>query len=347
MKKIHKLSLLFILAIIFSSSVWVKQTLLRPAAFTVPQEIQTLLIVDRTLSNNQNKNMVEEILTGEIMRQDEQGVQNAIDGLVKNLLNAPRFKIEYSKDKFIGETSGTIFPDAMNWTTIDKLCEKYNTQGIIAIETFDSDYLITNGSRKVDNKQEDGTVNQVIEFFAEGVGTVNLGFRFYDPTRRSIIDQYQFSERMSWDASGSSGTVAVQGILDKVAAINEISYQAGRQYAYRVSPTYYTVTRYFFDKPKSNKFLVQGVRKSEVADWKGAIESWEMAIKKGKKDKDKGRAAFNIAVAYEVLGDFDKALEWSAKSYTEYEEKDANDYYRAIKKRIQEEAIVNAQLGKD
>ena len=72
-----------------------------------------------------------------------------------------------------------------------------------------------------------------------------------------------------------------------------------------------------------------------------------MAIKKGKKDKDKGRAAFNIAVAYEVLGDTDKALEWSAKAYTEYEDKDANDYHRKLKARINEERIVNMQLGKE
>ena len=91
--------------------------------------------------------------------------------------------------------------------------------------------------------------------------------------------------------------------------------------------------------------MIEGVRKSEVADWNGAIESWEKAIEKGKKDKDKGRAAFNIAVAYEVLGDLDKALEWAAKSYTEYEEKDANDYHRALKNRISNEGYAKQQLG--
>jgi tetratricopeptide (TPR) repeat protein len=347
MKKFYFLSLIVALGIIFSSSAWVKLTLMRPAVISVPLSVQTLLIVDRTLPSDEKRNKVEEVLTGEIMRQDEQGVQAAIDGLVKTLQNGPRFKTEYSNDKYMGETSGTIFPQAMNWTTIDKLCEKYRTDAVLAIETYDSDYIITNGSRLIDHKDANGNIKKVMEFFAEGVGSVNLGFRLYFPAERSIGDQYQFSRQMRWDASGSSVTAAVQGVMDKIAAINEVSYEAGREYALRISPSYYTVTRYFYDKPKKNKHLVAGVRKSEVADWKGAIESWEMAIKKGKKDKDKGRAAFNIAVGYEVLGDFDKALEWASKSYTEYGEKDANDYYKAIRARLNEEAIVNNQLGKD
>jgi tetratricopeptide (TPR) repeat protein len=218
---------------------------------------------------------------------------------------------------------------------------------VVAIETFDSDYILTNGSRKAERKDENGNTIPYIEFFIEGVGTVNIGFRLYDPDMNSIADQYQFSENMRWDGHGSSPTDAAQAMLDKMAAINQVSYSAGRSYALRISPSYYEVTRYFYDKPKNNKHLVAGVRKSEVADWEGAIESWELAIKKGKKDKDKGRAAYNIAVGYEVLGDMDKALEWAAKSYTEYGEKDANDYHRALKARINEERIVNMQMGEE
>lgn len=331
--------------ILLSSSAWVRLTYLRPAVMTFPAEIQTLVIVDRTIPADERRNAVEEFLTGEFMRQDEQGVQQAIDGFVKTLHNAPRFKVEYSTDKLIGETSGTIFPQALNWNTIDRLCSKYKADAVVAIETYDSDYIITDGSRKVEKKDKDGNVSVVVEYFAEGVGTVNLGFRFYDPAQRSILDQYQFSEQMRWDAQGSTPAAAIEGMMGKVAAINEISYSAGAVYAQRISPTYYQVKRTFFDRPKKNKYLEEGVRKSKVADWEGAIESWKMAIKKGKKDKDKGRAAYNIAVAYEVLGDYELALEWAATSYTQYKEKDADNYHRVLKNVIREREIVKNQLG--
>jgi tetratricopeptide (TPR) repeat protein len=332
---------------LLTSSVWVKLTLIRPAVVDVPQKIKTIVIINRTLPKDTKANKIEEILTGEIMRQDEQAIQQTMDGLINTIKNAPRFNIKYANEKYIGETSGTIFPDPLSWPVISKLCTKYEADAVIAIETFDSDYIITNGSRNVERKDENGNTIPFIEYFVEGLGTVNVGFRLYDPDVNGIADQYQFSENMRWEGQGNSPTDAAQAILDKIDAINQVSYAAGRSYAMRISPTYYVVKRYFYDKPKKNKHLIEGVRKSEVADWEGAIESWNMAIKKGKKDKDKGRAAYNIAVAYEVLGDLDKALAWAAKAYTEYEEKDANDYHRKIKARIKEERIVNKQLGKE
>lgn len=347
MKHFLRTLLFFTILLLLTSSAWVKLTLIRPAVITVPQKIQTILVLNRSLPKDERANVIEEVLTGEIMRQDEQAIQQTIDGLVNTIKNAPRFNIKYANEKYIGETSGTIFPDPLSWQVISKLCAKYETDAVVAIETFDSDYIITNGSRTVEKKDENGKVIPYVEFFIEGVGTVNIGFRMYDPDLNSIADQYQFSENMRWNGQGGSPTDAAQAILDKIAAINQVSYAAGQSYAMRISPTYYKVTRYFYNKPKKNKHLVEGVRKSEVADWEGAIESWQMAIKKGKKDKDKGRAAFNIAVAYEVLGDLDKALEWSAKAYTEFEEKDANDYHRKIKARINEESIVNRQLGRE
>lgn len=346
MKKAVKLLILVSLPLILMSSAWVRLTLIQPAQLSLPQHIQKLVVLDRTIAKDERRNMFEEVLTGEFMRQDEQGIQHTMNGIVDVTLNAPRFTIERATEQYIGETSGTIFPEALPWEVVENLCKKYDADAIVAVETLDSDYIITNGTRKVQKKDPDGNPITVVEFTAEGVGIVNLGIRMYDPRERAITDQYQFSEQMRWDAHGGSVTDAAQGILNKVAAINEVCYKAGKIYAYRISPTYYTVKRYFYDKPKKNKFLVEGVRKSEVADWEGAIQSWEKAIAKGKKDKDKGRAAFNIAVAYEVLGDMDKALEWAAKSYTEYEDKDANDYYRKLKNRINSEAIAKHQLGK-
>lgn len=347
MKRLLYTCILITLLLLLTSSAWVKLTLIRPAIIDVPQKIKTIVILNRAQPEDDRANKIEEVLTGEIMRQDEQAIQQTMDGLVNTIKNAPRFNIKYANEKYIGETSGTIFPDPLSWEVINRLCTKYKADGVVAIETFDSDYIITNGSRKVERKDKNGNIVPFVEYFIEGLGSVNIGFRLYDPDMNSIADQYQFSENMRWEGQGNSPTDAAQALLDKVSAINQVSYSAGQSYAMRISPTYYVVKRYFYNKPKKNKNLVEGVRKSEVADWEGAIESWHMAIKKGKKDKDKGRAAYNIAVAYEVLGDLDKALEWAAKAYTEFEEKDANDYHRKIKARIKEERIVNVQLGRE
>ena len=166
--------------------------------------------------------------------------------------------------------------------------------------------------------------------------------RVYDPLTKKIIDEYQVTHRVNFNSGGNSVLDAVNQVLDKVGAINEASYKAGRIYGERISPSYYTVIREFYNKPKRNNDLRAGVRKSEVADWNGAIESWTKAL--NAKRKVARRAAFNIAVAYEVLGDLEKAKEWAAKSYTEYEEKRGNDYYNILVSRIREEAEIKRQV---
>jgi tetratricopeptide (TPR) repeat protein len=131
-------------------------------------------------------------------------------------------------------------------------------------------------------------------------------------------------------------------LFDKTQAVNQTSYEAGAIYGERISPSYYTITREFYNKPKRNRNLSAGVRKSEVADWTGAIDSWTKALS-DRKRKVARRAAYNIAVGYEVLGDLQKAKEWAAKAYTEYGEKMASDYFNQLVYRINEEAAFNHQ----
>lgn len=330
--------------ILFCSSTSVKLTLLRPAVIDVPQHIKTLVIIDRTASPESRVNALEEVMTGELMRQDEQAAQNAIEGVVETIQNAPRFKIIRGTERYKGESSGMVFPEALPWRIIQNLCQKYNADGVVAIETLDSDYIVTNTSRKVEEQDKDGNKILVVKHYAEGVATINLGFRMYDPTGQGITDQYHFSETRRWQHSGATPAAAVQGMIDKTASINQTSRYAGNLYGERISPVYYTISRYIYDKPKKNSKLTEGVRKSKVADWDGAIDAWMVAYRKGKA-KHRGRAAYNIAVAYEVLGDLDKALEWSAKAYTEFDEKRADEYHHALKRRINEEAIVRMQMG--
>jgi tetratricopeptide (TPR) repeat protein len=338
MKTILHSLVLIGLAILFSSSAWVTLTLVQPAQVSLPQHIQTMIIVDRTLVPDTKENKLEGLITGEAFHQDEQAVLQAIEGLIYTVSNGDRFKIIRTTERYKGDPTGKVFPKAMSWTDISILCSKYKADAALILETFDSDFMLTHGSRA------SGTGIPGISFYAEGIATISMGFRIYDATEKVISDAYLFNHEMHFDAGGNSLADAVAGVLNKTESVKRAAYEAGTMYGQRITPTYYTVTRYFYDKPKKNKKLSEGVRKSKVADWQGAVESWKEAMKTAKKDKHKGRISLNIAVGYEVLGDLDKALEWAQKSYVEYEEKMADDYMSQLKARINEEALVKQQL---
>jgi hypothetical protein len=206
---------------------------------------------------------------------------------------------------------------------------------------FDSDFMIAPDPVRV---QVGGSGNNPfhLEFKITGVVVINLGIRLYDAVNRVIMDEYQTTYRQNFDAQGLSVQAALNMMLDKVEATKRAGYQAGFEYGTRITPTYYQVTRVFYNRPK--RVLGKGVRYSEVADWKSAIEAWTPVVNNGSRRKA-GRAAFDIAVAYEVLGDLSKAKEWAAKSHTEFKDKQADDYYKMLDNRIVEEGIADQQMG--
>jgi hypothetical protein len=69
-----------------------------------------------------------------------------------------------------------------------------------------------------------------------------------------------------------------------------------------------------------------------VANWQEAIEIWEELVDNAKR-KAAGRTCLNIAVAHEVLGNTDLALDWAKRSYEDYKDKLGKNYTKVLLKR--------------
>jgi hypothetical protein len=340
MSKVNNLITAGCLFLLLSSSAWVKLTLIRPSEIVLPDHIKTIAMIDRTMQLETTQNKIEQVVTGELFHQDEQAVVRITDGFIEACSGMERFRPVRTAEKYNSNGTKTTFPSPMDWKTIDEICSRHQADAVLSIEIFDTDFILTNSPVKIDTKDDQGNLRTSLEFKANGVAVINLGIRLYDAANRVILDEYQTSHRLNFDAQAGTLQAALNQLLDKSEAINRAGYDAGFYYGQRITPTYYQVTRYFFDKPK--KELGAGVRFSEVGDWQGAINAWMKIVDKGDR-KEAGRAAYNIAVAHEVLGDLEQAKSWAARSHTEFEEKDADEYYKMLVNRIREENVVREQ----
>lgn len=341
MKKVKYFIIAALVYMLLTGSAWVKLTLTRPSELVLPEYIKTIALIDRTLQEETPQNKLEQVVTGEFFRQDEQAIMKIADGFMDACSGMNRFQPVRTAERYKSDGTKTTFPTPLDWNLVSDICNKHQTDALLSIEIFDTDFLITNNPVRIDVKDDQGNVSTRVEFRATGVAVINFGIRLYDAANRTILDEYQTSYRLNFDAQAGTLQAALNQLLDKVEAINQASFEAGFIYGQRITPTYYRVTRYFFDKPK--KELGAGVRYSEVADWQGAIDAWLKVVERGDR-KDAGRAAYNIAVAYEVLGDLEEAKKWAARSHTEFAEKDADEYYKMLNNRIREEAIVREQI---
>lgn len=343
MKNIYKLFYLFPALFLCSCMSGTYLQVMRPAQVTVGPHIRKIAIVNRTIPEKKVANIVEGILTGELPGRDKQGVQKVMDGLQESLRNSPRFEMIVTSEELKGSGSGDVFPSPLNWNVINELCKKYQVDAVLSLETYDSDFIVTKGTKTNKKVTEKGDTIAVPEYYAEGIATVNLGYRLYDPQKKTIADQFHNSNNNKWRTKGNSIQDALTQLIDASVAIQRVSYASGGNYGTRISPSWYTVQREFYKKNKKDIYFTIGSRKAQVNDWNGAAENW-LRSTQSRNRKVAGKAAYNLALAYEVLGDLENAKKWVMISYADYGNKRARQYAHILDGRIWEMQKLNEQM---
>ena len=89
--------------------------------------------------------------------------------------------------------------------------------------------------------------------------------------------------------------------------------------------------------------MAEGARMMEVNDWDRAIDALLKAVETGH-FKTKGRAAHNLAVVYEILGDLDEAKRWASDAWGRFGIRKSRDYGYLLTRRINEQRLLDSQL---
>jgi len=346
---IHKVFCpLLILLVLVSCTKNVSITRLLPAEISVPNNIQRLLIVDRTKPESQGVAIIEGILTGEMPFE----VKNAIDGTLatihQELITSPRYEIVRANERLTGGLFSQTFPAPLNREIVRDLCKRYDTDAVLTLEKFSSDFVITDKKttiKKKVGKDEDSKTIDVPGVLVEGLASVQVGFRLYDPESGNILDQNDMAKTNLWSAEAETKTQAMVLLIEKAQATRYVGEMAGATYARRIAPMYLDINRSFYAKSKEYPSLEKGARFAEVDEWENAIQSWEAGLSLPGDDKTYGKLCFNISLGYEVLGDLFLAKDWSARAYTEYGFKPGRAYARKLEQRMMEEEILKQQLG--
>lgn len=318
----------------------------RPALITVPPDVKNVLILDRSAPEDKGKKIAGAILSADLPGDREAAVREAMNGLQEQLLSTPRFNILLAEEIYPGSNISSSFPEPLAWEEIEKLCDQYDADVIISLEIFSTKFLITDGQRMAMKTVELAGTKQKIsvpEFFVNGVATIDIGFRFYDPVAQKIIDENVFTHKNRWEGAGTSPADAMGVLINKNEAVRKASFDAGFSYGTRISPTPVTITRDFYKGPKGNVPISKGTRLADTGQWEEALETWKDGAENATKRKIAGRLCYNTAIVYEVFGEFDKAIEWASKSYVDYGNKKGLEYERALRYRVRQENRLSEQ----
>jgi hypothetical protein len=268
--------------------------------------------------------------------------------LQQTLLQSPRFKVQMASEVLWGNSLTASFPDPMNWNEIQRLCQEYGADAVVSFEIFNSDFIPTEGKRRVkktitDDKGEQREI-ETEEYYVDGVGSIKMGIRIYDIKNMTIVDQQLFSKTNTWHVTSETKAGALAALIDRSEATRFVASKAASDYAYKIAPMPVSLTRNFYSKSKNTPQIEQGSRMADVSDWKGAESTWENAITNYTPAKEAGKLCYDVAIAYEVMGDLETAKKWASRAYVQYGNKQARYYFNMLDSRIAEEATVDQQM---
>lgn len=131
----------------------------------------------------------------------------------------------------------------------------------------------------------------------------------YDSTAR-ILDKTILEEKTFYQSRAViSGLLAVGPSLGKAGdAVNQLAWDSGYQYWQRLSPQPISYIRPYY----SMKNLEAAAALMAIQDWPAAIIALKPIAEGG--TKDAARAAYNLAVIYEAMGNMAEARRWAQQA---------------------------------
>lgn len=166
------------------------------------------------------------------------------------------------------------------------------------------------------------------------------------------FETIQFKDTLYWESNTYNRKEAIKELPDRVDALKDAALEAGHKSVNRFVPYWEKVDRYFYSS--NNKLMKQAMDSVYVKNWKSAIEIWEKVYNTKQGSIQQAQAANNIAIAYEITGDVENAIEYATKSYYMFGKltfPDYNsfariyDYVNELNKRKKEITILKKQIG--
>ena len=112
----------------------------------------------------------------------------------------------------------------------------------------------------------------------------------------------------------------------------------------RIAPTYVSVSRSYYGRGSDG--LKRAKNHVKAGDWEGATQIWLQEVN-SPDTKVRGKAEYNLALAAEVAGDLETALQWARKGAVDLANSRSRSYVATIERRIADQQRLQQQMAPD
>lgn len=325
------------------SKLYITLDVLRPAQVEFKREVSDLLIVNNTIALSDTLEDVNN-LSGENI----QSVSVNKDSITLFYLNVLADQIR-GRDFF---SSVQLLPqnirNDVNYSDIKPiqykdvygLSKKYNSDVILSL-----DFISAQDGLKEYFLENIGIYLAVLEMKYESLWSVHY-------PNQSEVDTFVFKDTLYWETEAYSRKEALENLPSIETAALDGVLLFGLNTVDRFIPYWDEVDRYFYSS--KNKYMLNGVDSISVKNWEGAISDWEKVLASTKNKSVRANAYNNIAIVYEILGDYDRSIEYidkaiesmdSSFSYNSGRGFQFAAYKKELLRRKSESTLLEKQLG--
>lgn len=272
----------------------------KPAELSIPANTKNIVLVSRnlkykndTLQNyyQRNRQLIRDKINLNI---DSLAVSTCLDTLASRLTNHGHFEQVQvlPVTTFSKIWVSDIKPPKAEW--YKSVAEKSGADVLVLLDMFSCFYST--------NAAESSPEARVV--------TSNI-WSVYNAKDQQIIDRFSQIDTLYWNQLDENGNYQKEKIPDKKNAIELAAGVIGVNYSKHILPAWTQVKRTYlsFDDPNFQKAL----KFAQDNQWEQAIGIW-LGFSEGKSNFKKASAFYNLAVASEMNGDIDKAIEFTDKA---------------------------------
>jgi hypothetical protein len=229
---------------------------------------------------------------------DSIAVTKCFESLRKNLLESGRYdEIEvYPYSEIKPHKGKNAVP--LSQPFVSMICKEDNTDAVVSLEMLSYFYSINSGNRQA-------KIPQIADVKITAIWAVYL------PGKTEPLDRFKYADKITWNENRQKEAQNKSTVPSRVEGIKLASDHAAKNYLPRLAPYWAKSERRIvsldgteWDKAKS---LAQKYK------WSEAEKIWR-SLEKTNNKKAKGAASLNLAVAWEMLGDYNQAEKWCKES---------------------------------
>lgn len=210
----------------------------------------------------------------------------------------------------------------LSWEAIKNIAFQDSADLIISLE-----YIKVNEIADSYKSQVDG----IDYYYGSLNASIYCYWRVYDIIKNQISNGYLYRDTLMWDSKDFIPVTVGNQLPGYFSASAYAGNECSEKYATKIAPVWQNGKRILFhigskEMENASIFAING-------QWIEAAAEWQQVFILNKR-KLSAKAAYNLALANEMLGKFDIALEWLQKAKKYYPLPEIDNYSIIIESRI-------------